>query len=152
MAILLRSRALCWLELLACLLSRDSGRVTGQLKPQMYYSSTHVRYYRRTGWHGEGVACTAAPQGQEVDTDGKNWQVSRLVDRSTGPVSCEASVTVSPNTPPSNLFPCCCSHSKLQDCTLHCKSIKAYNHYFNLSKTSVIFSCPAGPSRATSKL
>lgn len=55
-----------------CLLSRDSGRVTGQLKPQMYYSSTHVRYYRGTGWlreGGRGVACTAAPQGQEADAN-----------------------------------------------------------------------------------
>lgn len=46
MAILPRSRVLCWLKPPACLLSWDSGRVTGQLKPLIYYSSTHVRYYR----------------------------------------------------------------------------------------------------------
>ncbi|KAK1894141.1 hypothetical protein KUDE01_019600, partial [Dissostichus eleginoides] len=41
---------------LGCLLSWDSDRVTGQLKPLMYYSSTHVRYYRGTGgtWAGGG--------------------------------------------------------------------------------------------------
>lgn len=41
----------------------------------------------------------------------------------------------------SNLFPCCCSQSKLQDCKLHCKSIKAYKHYFNISKTRVLSLC-----------
>lgn len=67
------SRVCCWLELLACLLSLDSDRVTGQLKPLIYYSSTHVRYYRGTawcsgvGWVGWGVPCTTASQGQEVD-------------------------------------------------------------------------------------
>lgn len=41
----------------------------------------------------------------------------------------------------SDLFPCCCSQSKLQDCKLHCTSIKAYKHYFNISKTRVLSLC-----------
>lgn len=80
MAILARSHALCWLEPLACLLSCVSARVTAKLKPLMYYSSTHVRYYRGTGWCGQGAACTAAPRGQEVDTD---RPISKLVNRAT---------------------------------------------------------------------
>lgn len=78
MAILARSHALCWLEPLACLLSCVSARVTAKLKPLMYYSSAHVRYYSGTGWCGQGAARTAAPRGQEVDT---NRPISKLVNR-----------------------------------------------------------------------
>lgn len=106
MAILRRSRVLCWLKPPACLLSCDSGRVTGQLKPLMYYSSTHVRYYRGTGGQGDvGRGRHALLHHGVRKWTQTHWQVSRLATREAhrqGSVPHDASVTVSSKTLPSS--------------------------------------------------
>lgn len=54
-----------------CLLSGDSAWVTGKLKPLMYYSCAHVRYYRGTAvtWTEGGRRCCAPEVRKWKHTD-----------------------------------------------------------------------------------
>lgn len=87
---------------------------------------------------GRGVACTAAPQGQEVDTNTvASEQAGNQIDEQAarqglkGSVPYDASVTVSPKTLWSLSYkhPICfpvvaLSPNFKSDCSLHCKFVK----------------------------
>lgn len=110
---------------------------------------------------GKGVARTAAPQGQEVDTNRlASEQAAKQIDTQAAkagtvglcPVRCIChSVlenTVVPLLQTSHLFPWCCSQSKLQEwLQLHSKFIKNL-----IPEASITIAMTWAPGRTSSKL